>query len=287
MANSRFGLRTRPGIIRSYSEAATGFDAESIAFASSAGITNDEQIGAIDFLVKQLKEKGLWDKIYTIYPIIGGSATSHKFNLKSPLDTDAAYRLNFTGGWTHAATGMTANGTTAYADTFLNISSSVSNFATDHHMAMYLRTQQPSAGDGWHIGVGDTSSGNPLYGLAIRRFASNQNDRIYDMGNISGNGRISDTTLDAMGFYIGSKTASNAQALYRNGSSILSSTSSVTGTASNGTIHIGSMNPTAGSRLYLQGEFAMISIGQGLNSTQAQDLSNIAHAYNSLLNRQV
>jgi hypothetical protein len=51
-------------------------------------------------------------KIKALYPIVGGTAATHKFNFVNPLDTDAAFRLTFFGGWTHDANGMlpSANG---------------------------------------------------------------------------------------------------------------------------------------------------------------------------------
>ena len=51
-----------------------------------------------------------------LYPFVGGTATSHKFNLKDPRDLDAAFRLQFNGGWTHNSNGVTPNGTNGYAD---------------------------------------------------------------------------------------------------------------------------------------------------------------------------
>jgi hypothetical protein len=50
-----------------------------------------------------------------IYPFVGGTASTHKWNLTDPRDLDAAYRLSFSGGWTHNANGITGNGVNSYA----------------------------------------------------------------------------------------------------------------------------------------------------------------------------
>ena len=57
--------------------------------------------------------------------MVGGTATTHKYNLKDPRDLDAAYRLAFSGGWTHSSTGATPNGTNAFAQTYFVPTSSM------------------------------------------------------------------------------------------------------------------------------------------------------------------
>ena len=93
-------------------------DPDVMAFMAATGITDPTIDRAICNLVAQLKADNLWNKLEAIYPMVGGSATTHKFNLKNPIDTDAAFRLLFSGGWTHDANGATPNGVNAWADTF-------------------------------------------------------------------------------------------------------------------------------------------------------------------------
>jgi hypothetical protein len=45
--------------------------------------------------------------------------SSQKFNLKNPLNQDAAYRLSFGGSWTFSDLGAFTNGGNTYADTFI------------------------------------------------------------------------------------------------------------------------------------------------------------------------
>jgi len=94
------------------------FDPAAQAFITAAGITDPTQQSAINNLVIGLKADGLWTNMTAIYPFVGGTATTHKYNLKDPRDLDAAYRLSFSGGWTHNANGITGNGVNSYADTF-------------------------------------------------------------------------------------------------------------------------------------------------------------------------
>ena len=86
-------------------------DVDAQAFITATGITDATQITAVNNLVLGLKGNNIWTKMKAIYPMVGGTATTHKFNLKNPLDTDAAFRLVFSGGWTHSANGALPNGT--------------------------------------------------------------------------------------------------------------------------------------------------------------------------------
>ena len=62
-----------------------------------------------------------------VYPFLGGTSSSCKWNLKDPRNLDAAFRLTFSGGWTFSSTGALPNGVNAYANTYWN---SVANAGT-------------------------------------------------------------------------------------------------------------------------------------------------------------
>jgi hypothetical protein len=94
-------------------------DPDAQAFLTATAITDPTISSAINTFVVSWKNYGLWTKSYALYPLVGGTSSTHKFNLKDPRDLDAAYRLGFNGGWTHASTGATPNGVNAWANTFL------------------------------------------------------------------------------------------------------------------------------------------------------------------------
>jgi hypothetical protein len=66
-------------------------------------------------------------------------ATQFKYNLVNPVDSDAAFRLVFNGGWTHSSNGATPNGTNGYADTKL-VPSSVFSNNNNGNFGYYHRT---------------------------------------------------------------------------------------------------------------------------------------------------
>jgi len=113
-------------------------DADAQAFIDAAAITDVTQQSAINTLVLDLKNYGIWTKMKAVYPFVGGTATTHKWNLKDPRDLNAAFRLVFSGGWTHSSTGALPNGTNAYADTFLNENTILT--LNNEHLSYYSRT---------------------------------------------------------------------------------------------------------------------------------------------------
>ena len=113
------------------------YDADAQAFINAAGLTSTTQMNAVNTLVLDLKAQSLWSKMYAVYPMVGGTATTHKFNLMNPADTDAAYRLSFSGTVTHSS-GGTMPGANAAAITFLSGNTTFSK--TDGHLSYYSRT---------------------------------------------------------------------------------------------------------------------------------------------------
>lgn len=73
-----------------------GYDSDAEAFFTAASITDDTQKTAVNQLVLDLKAAGVWTKSKVIYPFVGGTTGTHKYNLKNPLDTDGAFRITFT-----------------------------------------------------------------------------------------------------------------------------------------------------------------------------------------------
>jgi hypothetical protein len=96
------------------------------AFLTASGITDQTIIDALNVMDTDLINAGLLPagtgsgKIKALYPVVGGTAATHKFNFVNPLDTDAAFRLTFFGGITHNSNGMTGSGTNGYANSFFN-----------------------------------------------------------------------------------------------------------------------------------------------------------------------
>ena len=241
-------------------------DSDAQAFLNAAVITDTTQATAVNNLVIGLKADSLWTKMAAIYPMVGGTAASHKFNLKNPLDTDAAYRLVFNGGWTHSSTGALPNGTNAYADTKLNTSTVLS--VSSSHISHYARTTP----NGGVLMANDSLdcflqlSGGLLYGSLAT-------------------GTFSNTTQAAnAAFYVVNRPNGTNQKLIRN-STILLNDSKTSTSFSNKNILLGAYN--AGPAFPSNAEIALASVGTGLTDTEASNLYTRVQTYQTALSRNV
>ena len=59
----------------------TSVDSDAAAFLTASGITDSTQSGAVNRLVLDLKAASIWTKMAAIYPLVGGTAAKHKWNL--------------------------------------------------------------------------------------------------------------------------------------------------------------------------------------------------------------
>ena len=117
---------------------ASSYTARTTAFIAATGISDTTIINALNTMDLSLISNGLDTKMKALYPFVGGTASTHKYNFMDARDLDAAFRLTFSGGWTHSSTGAKPNGTNAYADTYLQPSVSLSQNST--HLSYYSRT---------------------------------------------------------------------------------------------------------------------------------------------------
>ena len=247
---------------------------------SGAGVTlSTTQKDAVNQWVLDSKAIGIWTKFKAIYPMVGGTATSCKWNLKNPLDTNAAYRLVFSGGGTFSANGYQPNGTNAFADTFLLPSTTLS--LNNTHVSFYSRTNNIS-GTYFDMGtVGSSSSvTNAIY---LCPFITN----LY-YGTVNSNVESSVSNTNTIGLYIASRTSATVQKLVKN--TTISSFNVNSQGLSNFSINIGRWNnpgPPLGAQYYSPRQCAFASIGDGLTDLESQLFYQITEKYQVALGRNI
>jgi hypothetical protein len=253
------------------------FDPDALAFLTAAGITDSTITAAIDTLVKSLKAQSLWSKFRYIYPFVGGTANTNKFNLKDPQDTNAAFRLQFFGGVTHT-NGFNPNGTNGYADTFCV--PSVNGIINNEHICIASNTNNtPVPNDSIDCGSFQGLTTSTL--LAIRN-GSSKNLFSSRMNAAS----VQVTNTDANGVYLGTKQAFNVLNIYKNGA--LSNTGASAGSMSTNKIFIGNTS-TGTNQVYSSGwcnqNYTFASYGDGLSATEVANYTTIINNFNSALGR--
>lgn len=263
-------------LIHSMGSGAAAIDSDAQAFITAAAITDSTQQSAINTLVTDLKGYGIWTKMKALYPFVGGTASSHKFNLKDPRDLDAAYRLVFAGGWSHSSNGALPNGTNAYADTKLHALNVLTN--NNYSLSHYSRTQSTSRQESDLVSIANTGS----QVIALSQYYSGYG-KFFLAGDNVNNFVISNET-NTKGLLIGSRTSNVSAKLYFNGALKTNLTITNTNTLPNANFRL-SANPN--NVEYSVRESAFASIGDGLTDTEAANFYTAVQAYQTTLNRQV
>ena len=243
-------------------------DADAQAFVTAANITDQVEADAINTLVIGMKADGIWTKMKAIYPIVGGVASSHAVNLKTP----GTFNLTFTNAWTHSSTGMTPNGTSAYANTGFNpLTQSLPRNSAS--MGVYNRTNNVIA-----AGHGQRVSNN------FELFDPWNDGNVYAYIN-NGSTGFSAGVTNSLGLFQGSRTSSTAIAISRN-NTITNGSSATTGD-SNGNLWIGASNNGGTGTFFNNRQIAFFYIGEGFNNTEMQNIYTRVQTYQTTLSRQV
>jgi hypothetical protein len=259
-------ILTNYGVV---SSSGASFDADALSFITAASITDNTQKTAINTLVTDLKTYNIWTKMKALYPFVGGTASTHKLNLKDPRDLDAAYRLIIFGGMTHSNLGMISNYTTSYADTRLIPSTALSSLFSQH-VSVYSQTSTASPTNNTNS-IGEYQDGTKAMLMKIR---NQSNVFSWEVGN----GGASTSNTDGKGFYLGSVIANNSVKLYKNNTNVATNTATFSGALPTQMQPIGkNENKT----------FSFASIGDGLTDTDAANFYTAVQSYQTLLSRNI
>ncbi len=253
-----------------------GIDPDAQAFITAANITNTTEQNAIKTLVSDLKSNGIWVKCKAIYPFIGGNATSHKFNLKDSRDLNAAFRLQFNGGGTHSSVGYAGNGSTAWANTFLNAST---NLTKAMHVCVYTRTTA-IVGD-YSCEMQVDGAYNPTNYITFRTNNKTAGNAYFSAGNDGVGATVSNTTTKGM--FIGNQTSNSLRKLWANNSVLATNSTTDNNTLPNQNITL--LGATSSS--YSGNNLAFASIGDSFTDAEIASYTTIVQAYQTTLSRQV
>jgi len=249
-------------------------DPDAVAFLAAAGITDPTIESAINTLVVDLKAASLWTEMEIIYPYVGGTSTTCKWNLKNPLDTDAAYRMTFPNGGTFSSNGFNTNGTSHYGNTNM-IGTAIGAGTNDFHISIYAKDL--TAEGGFDFGCRNNTqwlSGN------MRNATDQYNARAFN--NSLSTSAIGANT-DTQGFYTISRQSSTSFIYGWNGA-YLTGVQTSTGQPSFNLV-FGAYNDYGTIGLFQARTYQTITVGNGLNSSELDTLQTIMETFNNSLSR--
>ena len=241
------------------------------AFFVASGITDFTQQTAINYLVDNLKNEGLWTKMKVIYPLVGGNATAHALNLKNT----ALYPLTFSG-ITHSSAGISGT-TLGVASSAISSYTSVADLPTDTSFGYYGTTYFNNS-NGWIMGDGiNSTTGRNGIGVTT----SGNNTPYYSaMGGNAGTGAVPYAT----GFLAGNgfKMVSTLGGTARSATNQIELTPWTAGSTTSGSNW--RLLPSATQNSVLN-TFSFFFVGNGLTSAEMLTLHNIVGTYQGILGR--
>jgi len=266
-------IKSIHGILKRFS-IGSSYDSDAQLFITAAGLTDTTQKNAVNQLVLDLKANGLWTKVLALWPFVGGTSTTHKYNLKDPQDLDSAFRLVFFGGVTHDANGVTGNGTNGYART--SVVPSTNLLLDSVSLFVYSRSNISAAS----VDMGSIKSGAPQHRLQINpRNASNNFTSACNDTTVS-----SLANTDSRGLFGISRISSSS---YSQSNNSTQGTVSVTSTALNSVeIYLMAVNSNGPSN-YSTRNLSLAWVGTGLTDAECDTLYTIVQTYQTSLSRNV
>lgn len=278
-----------PGTL-TYTPAAS-YDSDADAFFTAAGITDSTQKSAVNQLVLDLKTASIWTKMLGLYPFVGGSASTHKYNLKDPRDLDVAYRLTFGGAWTHDSNGVTGNGSTTYADTHcdLKVATTINSLA----IGVYSRTNSTSTQKAWgaYFLNFDSETGVVHPGVQTHLYV-NVGTVVFlsDMGDLGGSSnRLYTSNSNTAGFMMANRPSSSVHSIYKNGTKLATNTPSGGGLKTGSYLAFGACYKINGPAYEASDvrNYGLAFMSTGLTDTEASNFYTAVQAFQTTLGRQV
>jgi hypothetical protein len=250
----------------------SGCDPDAVAFLTAAGITDPTISSAICTLVISMKANGTWTKMNAIYPFVGGTASSHRWNLKDPRDLDVAFRLVFSGFWTHSANGALPNGTNAYCNSFLI--PSVTFSVNSHSFGIYSRTND--------------ITGNRVYG-SFTSVTQTLQHNIVVSGGLQGAFQSGNSgflyPINTTSLFVATRTSSTVFKAFRAGSLLGTNVVAMT-LLPTFPFYFAARN-SGGVFGYTPHQLAFAFLGAGLSDAEAATLFTDVQAFNTTLSRNV
>ena len=253
---------------------APSYTARTSAFATATGITDTTILGALNTFDLGLISNSLDTKMKALYPFVGSTATTQKYNFMDARDLDIAFRLQFNGDITFSNLGIYLNGVNGYANTFLtpNLTSLTLNSLST---SVYLRDNNIQSGVSFI--ARDTVSGSG--GISLWRYLTST----YISAN-SPEGNTSQAVTK--GFYNVSRNSSTQMKLIKNGA-VVSTINQNSVNLPNNNLILGGYGVPPSVLYFDKGSYSFFHISDGMTDGEATTFYNLVQAMQTSLSRNV
>jgi hypothetical protein len=263
------------------SQIVQSFDTDAQAFfdrvTTAGGNLSSTEKNAVNTLVIQMKNYGIWTKMKAIYPMVGASAAACAQNLKS-----SSFTGTFNGGWTFASTGVTPNGSTGYFDTGLNTTTHLSYLSAS--FSVYIRTE--SMGSNFVVDMGNsTNTYSPITNIEVNTDGTSRNQYCWDF--TANRGLATINTTNSRGMWGTSRTASSTWVSFERNTAVGKTTSSTNTSLPNFNTYIGATNFSGTAAQFSSKQNAFAHIGDGLTTVEFNNLYSAVQLMQLNLNRNV
>ena len=252
-------------------------DPDTSIFIRATGITDPNIQYAVNELIKDLKQYGLWIFISALYPFVGGTSAAHSVNLKQP---GIFGTITWVGGVTHDANGVTFNGTTGYGN--CNFAANNINLivnATNQTMGLYSRTS--GATTAWDMGC-NTASSTAQALLQVRSATDGDTSRMF------GSAQVTNAIItDGSGLHLISRFGNNLNRV-QNGVVLDTNSNTSTGTIPTVNYFIGARNNNGTPANYSNRNISLAIFAYNITSIRMhENLYKIVQKFQTLLGRQI
>lgn len=243
----------------------TPIDADAQAFLTATGLSGVNEILAVNTFVTEAKAQGIWNDLDKIYPFIGGTSTTHRYNLKNALADGT-----FFGGVTHNSNGVTFNGTTGYFNT--GWATNAGNLY-NRHFSQYVVTQNSSTA--W----AGSYDGTNLFGLRTDQA------RVLDFVGLNSLYSISPIYLTRASIMCANIDSSTVGKVYSNGLLVFTNTGAINATPTTNTVYVGALNFNGTASFFHDSNVRFVTTGNKLDASKQAILNNLARYFNAILGR--
>jgi hypothetical protein len=256
----------------------SAIDPNAAAFLNIAGISDPTISTAVNNLVVGMKSQGIWDRMYAIYPFVGGTRNSSKWNLK---DT-ATFELNQIGTtWTYDSNGVKSNPESSISKNALDTGfiPNASNL-NDLSLGVYSRTDGE---DGYDMAAIAATASSRQIALIVKY---NSTDAFY--AGIPTQFTTAVGGLTGLGFFQASRAANNSVVGWINEAQVITNTLDLPPDwlETYRSLQIGNINQPFNG-VPSDREYAFAYIGRGLTGAQLSNYNTLVTQFQNALGRAV